>query len=539
MFDEFGERELSEVIVESVKKLARLLALVILCLYTMKAGEEDVETLDAEGTEESFFCNGAEREEAAGGLYGSGLEAEEAADGLYANGVENEEAVGDLYAGGIGEERQVGSSGGDRAEARDGRTDREYGELHIKIIDELPPERELEICILEEEEENREEEDAVFVQMTDPIYKSTDDVWLVQENGSAVEVAGIGMEMNTASFFVPYDGSRCFGEPKSSTELFGEREWERRHELGAINPIQNDCAAFDPGIDATRKLVNGGYLNKEIAELMSSFPEIDPFERNYTLRLVKAGTTRRKEDRASWWEVDYALYTEADNGEELMLACIDIGRVTSASDEVRAMDVARYRIDAVVENVWRLMEDPTQDQGEVWLQQIRGNFLADEAAVRRFVEVYGGALLIPKGADAQVTWECRRQEEFYYDYLVWQGETADYEVTLAIPLMGKQDEGYYMASRIRREAEDKTACERVLSSLMQTFCQTPYLHVAKEGEFLAGIAEKYRWRQSEYPALRRYDDNTGEAVLFDNPDLIYPGEKVWMPSCREYDGRYK
>ena len=131
MFDEFGERELSEVIVESVKKLARLLALVILCLYTMKAGEEDVETLDAEGTEESFFCNGAEREEAAGGLYGSGLEAEEAADGLYANGVENEEAVGDLYAGGTGEERQVGSSGGDRAEARDGRTDREYGELHI------------------------------------------------------------------------------------------------------------------------------------------------------------------------------------------------------------------------------------------------------------------------------------------------------------------------------------------------------------------------------------------------------------------------
>lgn len=38
MFDEFGERELSEVIVESVKKLARLLALVIVCLYTMKAG---------------------------------------------------------------------------------------------------------------------------------------------------------------------------------------------------------------------------------------------------------------------------------------------------------------------------------------------------------------------------------------------------------------------------------------------------------------------------------------------------------------------
>ena len=245
MFDEFGERELSEVIVESVKKLARLLALVLLCLYTMKAGEEDVETLDAEGTEE-------------------------AAGGLYASGVEDEEAVDDLYAGGTKEERQVSSSGGDRAEARDGRTDREYGELHIKIIDELPPERELEICILEEEEENREEEDAVVVQMTDAIYKSTDDVWLVQENGSAVEVAGIGMEMNTSSFFVPYDGSRCFGEPKSSTELFGEREWERRHELGAINPIQNDCAAFDPGIDATRKLVNGGYLNKEIAELMSS-----------------------------------------------------------------------------------------------------------------------------------------------------------------------------------------------------------------------------------------------------------------------------
>lgn len=183
------------------------------------------------------------------------------------------------------------------------------------------------------------------------------------------------------------------------------------------------------------------------------------------------------------------------------------------------------------------MEDPAMDKGEVWLQQIRGNVLSDEAAIRRFVEEQGASIVVPRGADMQVEWECHRQEEFFYDYLVFQGETVDYEVTLAIPLMGKQEEGYYLASRIRKEAEDKSACNHTLSGMMQTFQGVPYLHIVKEGESLAKIAEKYQGTQKGYPWLKRYDDGTDEAVPFENQNLIYPGQKVWVPFSREYDGR--
>lgn len=417
-------------------------------------------------------------------------------------------------------------------------TGQTYETLNIAIVDEFPPESEIELRILGEDQGAEEEnEDSIFVQMTNIIDTGAAEVYLVQENGSVKKDSGISIEINTTKFFVPDGGSRCFGVPNFSTEIYGEGEWERRQELDEIDLIGNDCEDFNPGIDVTRQLVNDGYLNKKITKLLSRFPEINPYERDYTLRLVNAGTTLREDDQTKWWDVDYALYTEADNGEEIMLVYIDITRVTLAQGEVWDWDDAHYRIDAVVENLWRLMEDPAMDQGEVWLQQIRGNVLSDEAAIRRFVEEQGASIVVPRGADMQVEWECHRQEEFFYDYLVFQGETVDYEVTLAIPLMGKQEEGYYLASRIRREAEDKSACNHILSGMMQTFQGVPYLHVVKEGESLAKIAEKYQGIQEGYPWLKRYDDDTGEAVPFENQNLIYPGQKVWVPSCREYDGR--
>lgn len=414
----------------------------------------------------------------------------------------------------------------------------EHRDLHISIIDEFPPESEMELHILEEEQRAREEEkEDLFVRMTNLIDTGFAEMYLVQEDGSVRKDEGISIELNTAKFFVPDGGSRCFGVPNFSTEIYGEGEWERRQELEEIDLVGNDCKDFNSGIDATRELVNAGYLNEEISKLLGRFPEIDPYERDYTLQLVNAKTTLRQEDQTSWWDVDYALYTKADNGEDVMLVYVEIWRVTLAQGEAWDWDDAQYRIDAAVENLWRLMEDPKKDQGEVWLQQIRGNSLSDEAAIKRFVEEQGASLLVPKGADTRVEWEFCRQEEFYYDYLVWKGETVDYEVTLAIPLMEKQQEGYYLASRIRKEAENKSVCEHILSGMMQTFQGVPYLHVVKEGESLSKIAEKYMGTQEGYPRLKRYDDTSGGKVPFENQNLIYPGQKIWMPVCKEYDGR--
>lgn len=413
----------------------------------------------------------------------------------------------------------------------------EQGTLRIEIVDELPPESELELVVVEEQRREKQEDDSIFVRMTTLVDTGSDAVYLLQEDGSARKEEGISIHINTAQFFVPDGGSRCFGVPNFSTELFGEGEWEARQRLDNIDLIGNDCAAFNGGIDVTRQLVDSGYLNDEIAGLLMRFPEIDPFSREYTLRLVNAGTTLRQEDQTSWWDVDYALYTEADNGEELMLVYIDITRVTLAQGEAWDWDDAHYRIDGAVENLWQLMEDPVKDKGEVWIQQIRGDSFATEEAVKRFVEEQGAALLVPRGADAAVDWSCRRQEEYYYDYLVWQGETMDYEVTLAVPLMEKPDEGYYLASRIRKEAEDKSTCRLSLSGMMQTFRGVPYLHVVKEGESLSKIAERYAGTQYVYPQMKLYDETSGEMTFFPDPNFIYPGQKVTVPSAREYDGR--
>lgn len=409
--------------------------------------------------------------------------------------------------------------------------------LRITIIDEFPPESELELHVLKKDRNASEgKEDDIFVGMTNIIDTGSATLYLLQEDGSVDTDKGISIELNTAKFFVPEGGSRCFGVPNFSTEIYGEGEWERRQELDEIDLIGNDCADFNPGIDATRELVNAGYLNGEITKLLDRFPEIKPHERDYTLRLVNAKTTLREDDQTSWWDVDYALYTKADNGEDIMLVYIDICRVTLAQGEVWDWGDTEYRVDAAVENLWRLMEDPVKDQGEVWLQQIQGNSLSDEASVRHFAEEYGASILVPKGADTQVAWEVHRQEMFYYDYLVWKGETADYEVTLAIPLMEKQEEGYYLASRIRKEAEDKSLCEHILSGMMQTFQGVPYLYEVKEGECLSGIAEKYLGTQARYPWLRLYDETTKDTAFFENPNRIYPGEKVRIDSCKEYNG---
>lgn len=487
----FREREPLAVVMDGVKTVAKCIGVLMVCLCTMVAGDGDLEV----------------------------SEPEEATDIVGTTDV-----MGRFLQDFLSESAPGGNG-------NDGQT------LSIEVIDEFPPEGEMELCILEEQRLAAEEEDGLFVGMTNLVDTDSDSVWLRKEDGSVRREDGISIEINTAQFFVPEGGSRCFGVPNFSTELFGEGEWEIRQELDEIDLIGNDCEEFNPGIDATRQLVNSGFLNDEIAGLLKRFPQIDPFGRTYTLRLVRAGTTLREEDQTSWWDVDYALYTKADNGEDLMLVYIDISRVTLAQGEVWDWDDAHYRIDAAVENLWQLLEDPVKDQGEVWIQQIRGDSFAKEEKIRRFVKEQGAAIVVPKGADTSVDWQCRRQEEYYYDYLVWQGETADYEVTLAVPLMEKADEGYYLASRIRKEAADKSACHDTLFGMMQTFRGVPYLHVVKEGEFLSQIAGRYTGTQSVYPQMMLYDEESKETVDFVNPDVIYPGQKVTVPGARAYDAR--
>lgn len=509
---EFGEqRKLYERAAGYVRRACCVAAVAVICLCVMKVGNDGVSDEESEPEVEENIIEEAIRE----------LVQEMERRGFIESDVE-------------GEASQEAVDTGKEIKTKD--TAKKT--LDINIVDEFPPESELELHIIgENSRSTNKETDSIFSQMTNLVDTDGDEIWLIQEDGSVDKEDGIAIWLNTAKFFVPDGGSRSFGIPNFSTEIYGEGEWEQRRELDEKDLIGDYSGDFNGGIDVTRQLVAEGYLNDEIARLLDRFPEIKPYERQYTLRLVNAGETLREEDQTRWWDVDYALYTEADNGEELMLVYIDITKVTVVDGEVCDWDDAQYRLDVALEYLWQLLEDPAKDKGEVWMQQIMDGSVADEAAINRFVEEYGAQIVVPRGADAEVEWKCYREECFYYDYLVWQGETADYAVTLAIPLMGKSDEGYYFASRIRKEAEDKETCHHILSGMMQTFQGVPYLHVVTEGESLAQIAEKYSGAQENYVQMQLYDEGDGSMRNFDDPDRIYPGQKVSLPFVGEYDGR--
>lgn len=442
--------------------------------------------------------------------------------------------VGDTSQLGQKQQRAVG--GYDDVEEYSGRQEKERKSggrtLNINVVDELPPESELETYIIGQDNSTYDAYEAgsggIFSQRTTVTDKESGTLRLLQEDGSIREDEGLKVEMNTVCFFAPDGGSRSFGTPNFSTTILGEGEWEKMQEMSKRQVAGEECEEFNAGIDHSRQLVKEGYLNDEISELLAGFPEIAPFEREYTLELTYAGETFREDDATRWWDVDYNLYTTADNGEVIMLLRAEIWDVTLAMGMPEDLDDAHYRLWAYTDELWRLIEDPVKDRGRVILQQVLGDSFADEESVRKFVEDRGASFFLPEGADTKVTWSCRRQEEFYYDYLVWEGETKDYEVTLAIPLMDKQDEGYLLASYIRREAEDKETCRHILSGIMQTLRGSSYLHVVKEGESLCEIAEKYLGSQGMYIWIWLYNEADDTKGDFDNPDLIYPGQKVYV-----------
>lgn len=437
------EREPVEKIREGVRKAIRILALCLLCFWTMKAGEKDSSSQE-----------------------------------ILTPDVSQEET-------------------GQRS-------------LKIQVIDELP---------------QKSDKEAVVCNMHDAF---SEKIYL-EGLYCGTELEDVEtMHLNTAWFSVPDKGTLCFGVPTFSTEILTEGEQEQKEAWHYVEG--EDCEAFNLGMEESRKLIANGFLNNALEAFLNCYPELSPYEREYTLQIVKAETTLREEDRTAWWDLDYVLLTEAENGEIVMLAYIDITKVTQVDGEAWDYDDAHYRIDAAEENIWRLLEDPAADKGTVWIQQIVGDEFADEESIRSYVKQSGAAILLPACKNREISWKWEgiRQTGFWYDYLVWQGVSDTYELTLAIPLMEKNDEGWYMASRIRKEAVDKEECEYVLSGMMQTFRGVPYIHIVKEGESLSKIAEQYMsLGQSAYTKLRLYDGMEG--VPFENPDLIYPGQKVLLP----------
>lgn len=412
--------------------------------------------------------------------------------------------------------------------------------LSIQVEDDWPPESELEDRIMgeseaAEEDETPEESGGLVMEQLKRWDKIPFTAGIMLQDGSVEVQFGNDVWMNTAHFFIPMrevhtDIGRYSGQINFEAELYGGKEEEIRQALRLKNDCGSEYADFNDGIDATRELVASGCLDEEITKLLDRFPEIHPYERVYTLRLVNAGVTRNPESRTGWWYVDYGLFTKADTGEELRLADINIKK------QMGTWQPAGYTMSVSEESLWALLEEPAEDKGKIWLQQIRGNSFANEESVRQVVSKHGAETVLPEGVESGIAWDYNRVELFYYDWLVCRGETADYTAVIAVPLMEKED-GYYLAGLIRREAADRTAYQNLLSAIMQTFHEESYLHVVKEGECLSQIAEKYCGSQEAYPQIRLYDEASGDAAPFADLNLIYPGQKVRLPTVVDYDAR--
>ena len=58
---------------------------------------------------------------------------------------------------------------------------------------------------------------------------------------------------------------------------------------------------------------------------------------------------------------------------------------------------------------------------------------------------------------------------------------------------------------------------------------TDRLHIVKEGEWMTSIAHKYGFASGN--EIYEYDKNAPLRELRSDPDVIYPGDEVWIPPC--------
>ncbi len=313
-----------------------------------------------------------------------------------------------------------------------------------------------------------------------------------QSDGSRKEEEVSTMNLNNIWVSVPGGDmrTRAFGVPIFSTEEYTEKEWETKDKWH--NVVGEDVPEFEAGMETARRLIREGYFQKPLEEFLSGYPEIHPKEREYTLIFTGGGRTDRKSDNTSWWDLNYILTTKAETGEQVTVATIDITKVFLVQGE-EGWDDAHYRIWSAESGLWKLTEDPAKDLGRTWISQVPDQDFSDEKKVRAYVDACGADfdLLLPSGVDREVDWACKKETKGKYEYLIWSGTTDTYELTLAIPLMKKGAGGWYMASRIRKESLQKEGCRHVLSVMMQTFRESDYVHVVREGENMWKIYKQH------------------------------------------------
>lgn len=237
-------------------------------------------------------------------------------------------------------------------------------------------------------------------------------------------------------------------------------------------------------------------------------------DKELTLELICAERTDRMEDSTSWWELDYSLIVELEDGSRLTLATMDISKVFLVQGVDNIWDDAHYRIWGYPYAMWELLEEPEEDKGETFLTVLPDGTFTDEASIYDYMEQYA--------EERQITWECSREKSFWYDYLIWNGESSEYQYRVAVPVMNEDAGSWMILAEIKKGAENPEDCWSALSVFMQTFHANPYFYDVKEGDTLYEIAKTYLDNGESYLRLANIN---GLA----DPDFIYEGQLLKIP----------
>ena len=339
-----------------------------------------------------------------------------------------------------------------------------------------------------------------------------------QENGSffneQFSVYNVICHDHDVSFAMPEGGQIIWRGSGVSVRYIGVREQEIIKELDEKNVVGDYCWEFNEGIAKTRQLIAEGFLQDVFAKYLSEFPELQLEDKELTLELIYAGRTDRMEDNTSWWELDYGLIAELEDGSRLTLATMDITKVFLVQGEENTWDDTYYRIWGYPDSMWELLEQPQEDKGETLLTVLPEGTFTDEASIYDYMEQYA--------KERQITWECTRESGFWYDYLIWKGEGGGYQYRVAVPITDEGAGSWLIQAQIKKGAERPEDCWQALSVFMQTFHANPYFYRVKEGDTLYGIAETYLEDGNSYPRL------AGINRLAD-PDFIYEGQLIEIP----------
>lgn len=316
------------------------------------------------------------------------------------------------------------------------------------------------------------------------------------------------------SFAMPKDGQIIWRGSGVSVRYIGAREREITRELDEKNVVGDDCREFTESMANTRQLIAEGFLQDAFEKYLSNFPELQLEDKELTLELIYAGRTDRTEDNTSWWELDYSLIAGLEDGSRLTLATMDITRVFLVQGEENTWDDAHYRIWGYPTAMWELLEQPQEDKGETLLTVLPEGTFTDEASVYDYMEQYA--------EEKQITWECSRENGFWYDYLVWEGGGGGYQYRVAVPITDENTGSWLIQAQIKKGADSPEDCWQALSIFMQTFHGNPYFYRVKEGDTLYGIAKTYLGDGDSYPRLANING-------LENPDFIYAGQLIELP----------